>query len=416
VNPRRTADNIFVRVRLLRSAAIYGKFKASNAKAGVRDMGFVLRTLAALAAVVALSACKPTSTAQAPPPSMPPAVGVVTVEERGITPFLSFIGRVRAIQIYQVRARVEGFLEKINFKDGQHVRAGDLLYQIEKTQYTASVDQAKANVAAAQAVERNAQLAYDRAAELVKTSSGTQATVDSTRANLDSAKATILQNQAALTIAQENLSYTDIFSPVDGRIGFTAITLGNLVNSASGVLVTVVSDDPIYVEFPVSMRQIADIAAQHKGDITKGENIKVLATLANGKPYDEVGDWRFVSNQVDPQTDTVSVRATFANPQLALVDGAFVTVKVEQGAPQQRLIIPRSALQLDQIGVYVLIVDADKKVQVKRVTTGEAVNTDIAIASGLNAGDKVIIDGIQKVRPGLVVNATDVSGAAGAAK
>ena len=160
MNPRRTADNIFVRVRLLRSAAIYGKFKASNAKAGVRDMGFVLKTLAALAAVVALSACKPTSTAQAPPPSMPPAVGVVTVEERGITPFLSFIGRVRAIQIYQVRARVEGFLEKINFKDGQHVRAGDLLYQIEKTQYTASVDQAKANVAAAQAVERNAQLAY----------------------------------------------------------------------------------------------------------------------------------------------------------------------------------------------------------------------------------------------------------------
>jgi membrane fusion protein, multidrug efflux system len=225
-----------------------------------------------------------------------------------------------------------------------------------------------------------------------------------------------LQNQAALAIAQENLGYTDITTPVDGRIGFTAITLGNLVNAASGVLVTVVSDDPIYVEFPVSMRQIADISAQHKGDITKGDNIKVLATLANGKPYDHDGDWRFVSNQVDPQTDTVSVRATFPNPQLALGDGAFVTVKVEQGAPQKRLIIPRSALQLDQIGVYVLIVDDDKKVQVKRVTTGEAVNTDIAIASGLNAGDKVIIDGIQKVRPGLVVNATDVSGAAGAAK
>jgi membrane fusion protein (multidrug efflux system) len=371
--------------------------------------------VATIVACLALAACKPTTTAQAPP-SPPPAVGVVTVEERGITPFLSFIGRVRAIQIYQVRARVEGFLEKINFKDGQHVKAGDLLYQIEKTQYAASVDQAKANVASAQAIERNAQYAYDRAAELVKTSSGTQATVDSTRANLDSAKATILQNQAALAIAQENLGYTDITTPVDGRIGFTAITLGNLVNAASGVLVTVVSDDPIYVEFPVSMRQIADISAQHKGDITKGDNIKVLATLANGKPYDHDGDWRFVSNQVDPQTDTVSVRATFPNPQLALVDGAFVTVKVEQGAPQKRLIIPRSALQLDQIGVYVLIVDDDKKVQVKRVTTGEAVNTDIAIASGLNAGDKVIIDGIQKVRPGLVVNATDVSGAAGAAK
>ena len=379
-------------------------------------MNWVATRAAALAACVALSACKPTATAQAPAPPPPPAVGVVTVEQRGITPFLSFIGRLKAIQIYQVRARVEGFLEKINFKDGQHVKAGDLLYQIEKTQYAALVDQAKANVAAAEAVERNAQLAYNRAAELVKTSSGTQATVDQTRATLDSAKASILQNQAALAIAQENLGYTDITTPVDGRIGFTAVTLGNLVNAATGVLVTVVSDDPIYVEFPVSMRQIADLAAQHKGDITKGDNIKVLATLANGKPYDHDGTWRFVSNQVDPQTDTVSVRATFANPQLALVDGAFVTVKVEQGAPQTRLIIPRSALQLDQIGVYVLVVDADKKVQVKRVTTAEAVDTEIAIASGLKAGDKVIVDGIQKVRPGLVVNASDVGGAAGAAK
>ena len=134
------------------------------------------------------------------------------------------------------------------------------------------------------------------------------------------------------------------------------------------------------------------------------------------KPYGEVGDWKFVSNQVDQQTDAVPVRATFANPQRVLLDGAFVTVKVEAGEPQQRLIIPRSALQLDQIGVYVLIVDANKKVQVRRVTTAEAVDTEIAIASGLAAGDKVIVDGIQKVRPGQVVEATDVGSEPGAPK
>ena len=178
------------------------------------------------------------------------------------------------------------------------------------------------------------------------------------------------------------------------------------------MLATVVSDDPIYVEFPVSMRQIADLAARHNGEISHGTDIKVHATLANGKPYDQAGDWSFVSNQVDQQTDTVSVRATFPNPQRALLDGAFVTVKVEQGAPQQRLIIPRAALQLDQIGVYVLVVDGDQKAQVRRVTTGEAVKTEIAIASGLNQGDKVIVDGMQKVRPGQVVNATEVSGEA----
>jgi membrane fusion protein (multidrug efflux system) len=379
-------------------------------------MNYSLRGLAAAFVCIALSACKPTATSQAPAPTPPPAVGVVTVESRGVTPSLAFIGRVKAIETYQARARVEGFLQNIAFRDGQHIKAGDLLFQIEKTQYAAAVEQAKANVAAAEAVERNAQFAYNRAAELVKSSAGTQATVDSTQATLDSAKASVLQNQAALTIANENLGYTDISSPIDGRIGFTAVTLGNLVNASTGVLATVVSDDPIYVEFPVSMRQIADLEAQHKGDISNGDGIKVHAMLANGKPYDKVGDWRFVSNQVDQQTDTVPVRATFPNPQRALLDGAFVTVKVDEGAPQQRLIIPRSALQLDQIGVYVLIVDADKKVQVRRVTTAEAVETEIAIASGLQAGEKVIVDGIQKVRPGQVVNATDVGGGAGAAK
>ena len=215
-----------------------------------------------------------------------------------------------------------------------------MLYQIEKTQYQAAVEQAQANVAAAEAVERNAQLAFNRAAELVKSSAGTQATVDQTRASLDSAKASVLQNQAALDIANENLGYTDIVSPIDGRIGFTAVTLGNLVNAATGVLDTVVSDDPIYVEFPVSMRQIADLQTKFKGDISAGVGIKVKATLANGKDYDKVGDWKFVSNQVDQQTDTMPVRATFDNPQRELVDGAFVTVKVEEGAPQPRLVIP----------------------------------------------------------------------------
>ena len=364
------------------------------------------------AACIALCACKPTDTAQQPAPAPPPAVGVVAVEQRGITPSLSFIGRVRAVETFQARARVEGFLTKIAFKDGQQVKAGELLYQIEKTQYTAAVEQAKANVAAAEAVARNAQLAFNRASDLVKTSAGTQATVDSTRATLDSANASIMQNQAALTIANENLGYTDIMSPIEGRVGFTAVTLGNLVNAATGVLATVVSDDPIYVEFPVSMRQIADLASQHKGDVSRATDIKVHATLANGKPYDQVGDWSFVSNQVDQQTDTVAVRATFANPRRVLLDSAFVTVKVERGAPQQRLVIPRSALQLDQVGVYVMVVDDDKKAVVRRVTTAEAVGTEIAIASGLKEGEKVIIDGVQKVRPGQVVNATDVAGEA----
>lgn len=379
-------------------------------------VNFALRGLALGLSCAALSACKPTATTASATPTPPPGVGVVAVERRGVTPSLSFIGRVKAVETYQVRARVVGFLTKIAYTDGQYVKAGQLLYQIEKTQYQAAVQQAEANLASAKALELNAQIAYTRASDLVKSSAGTQANVDQTRANLDSAKASVLQNEASLTIAKENLGYTDIASPIDGRIGFTAVTLGNLVTASGGVLATVVSDDPIYVEFPVSMRQIADLSALHKGDVTHGVDIKVRATLANGKPYDQVGDWSFVSNQVDQQTDSLSVRATFPNPKSALVDGAFVTVKVEEGAPQQRLVIPRSALQLDQIGVYVLVVGDDKKVEVRRVQTGEALDTEIAIVSGLKAGEKVIVDGIQKVRPGQVVNATEIGGASGAAK
>jgi membrane fusion protein (multidrug efflux system) len=362
-----------------------------------------------------LAACKPTEQPAAPPPP-PPGVGVQQAQLRGVSSTYSFVGRVKAVDTVQLRARVEGFLEKVLFTEGQQVKTGSLLYQIEKTQYQAAVDQANANLAAAEAQELNAQLQFNRSSELVKTNNVPQATVDQNRAALDSAKASVLQNKAALTIAQENLSYTDIASPIDGRIGLTTFTQGNLVNPASGVLATIVSDDPTYVEFPVSMRQIADIMTAHKQEAVGSINIKVYIQLANRQEYAHPGVWNYVGNQVDPQTDTLLVRATFPNPERQLVDGAFVTVEVKESEEKPRLVIPRAALQLDQGGTFVLVVDKDHKVQIKRVTAGEALKTDIAIASGLEAGDQVIVDGVQKVRPGQVVAETVVSEDGGAAK
>ncbi|MGA2045717.1 MAG: efflux RND transporter periplasmic adaptor subunit [Roseiarcus sp.] len=372
------------------------------------------RYLAMAMLVASLAGCRETQ--QAAPPAPPPAVGVQLARMKGVTPSLAFVGRIKAVNTVQLRARVEGFLEKVLFTEGQNVKTGDLLYQIEKTQYQAAVDQANANVAAAQAQELNAQLQFNRTAELVKSQSVSQATLDQNRANLESARASVLQNKAALAIAQENLGYTDIASPIDGRIGLTTYTLGNLVNSASGVLATIVSDDPIYVEFPVSNRQIADITAAHKQDAGGPINIKVLVQLANRKQYGHAGVWNYIGNQVDQQTDTLLVRATLPNPERQLVDGAFVTVQVQENEEQPRLVIPRAALQLDQAGVYVLVVDKDHKVETRRVTTGEAVNTEIAIPSGLAAGDAVIVDGVQKVRPGQVVDTTVIPADPGAEK
>lgn len=378
-------------------------------------MNRLLRGLCISIVCIILAGCKPTEQAAAPS-APPPGVGVVIARMQGVKPSFAFIGRVKAVNTVQVRARVEGFLEKILFTEGQLVKTGDLLFQIEKTEYSAALEQAKANEAAAEAQELNAQFQFNRAAELVKTSAGTQATVDTTRAALDSAKANVLLTKAAITIAEENLGYTDIFSPIDGRIGLTTYTLGNLVNPASGVLATIVSVDPIYAEFPVSARQIADLMKTHKQDTAGPTDIKVFVTLANGEPYDQPGTWTFTGNQVDQTTDTLLVRAVLPNPQGRLIDGAYITVKVEEAEQQPRLVIPRSALLLDQIGVYVLVVDGEGKVAVKRVTTGEAVNTDIAIASGLQAGDRVIVEGLQKVRPGQSVKATDVAPNDGAGK
>ena len=179
----------------------------------------------------------------------------------------------------QLRARVEGFLEKVLFTEGQDVKTGDLLYEIEKTQYQAAMEQAKANLAAAQAQELNAELTFNRSSELSKNQTVPQAVLDQSRANLDSAKASVLQNEAALTIARENLGYTDVKSPIDGRIGLTAYTQGNLVNPASGVLATIVSQDPIYVQFPVSVREFENVRAARKQE--NGRLIKIEVLVAS---------------------------------------------------------------------------------------------------------------------------------------
>jgi membrane fusion protein (multidrug efflux system) len=360
-----------------------------------------------------LAACDEKKPAAAPAPVV--SVGVTPAAVKGVSQAYNFVGRIKAIDTVQLRARVEGFLEKVLFREGDDVKTGQLLYQIEKDQLQAQVDQAKANVAAAQATELNAQLQYNRALELVKNQNIPVATVDQNRANLDGAKATVLQTQAALTQAEVNLSYTDIKAPIDGRIALTAYTEGNLVNAASGVLDTIVSQDPIYVLFPVSVRQLEEIRAarqQENGSLIK---IEILVRLSSGKDYPHPGVWNYTDPQVDQTTDTLTMRATLPNPERQLVDGQFVTVIVKERKEQPRLVVPQAALQVDQAGYYVLVVDADHKVEQRRVTTGSTQGTDIVIQDGVKEGDQVIIDGVQKVRPGQVVRVSGEAPANGPA-
>src|SRR4051812_32402363 len=223
-----------------------------------RKLGFRMRLLAAVCLLLPLlPGCDEKKQAAAPPAK--PAVGVRPAAMKGVSQSFEFVGRIKAVNKVDLRARVEGFLEKVLFREGQDIKTGDLLYQIEKVQFQAQVDQAKANLASAEAEVTNARAQYARQAQLARDQFTPQSQVDQWRATLDSDTAKVLQMQAALKQAQVNLDYTDIRSPVAGRIGRTAHTLGNLVNPASGVLATIVSQDPIYVQFPVSVRELETI-------------------------------------------------------------------------------------------------------------------------------------------------------------
>jgi len=348
----------------------------------------------------------PTTAAAAAPP---PAVTVITVHPTEITPSVEFNGRVVAVDTVDLRARVTGFLEQRRFEEGADVAAGDLLFVLEKDQYQAVVEQQQAELASAEANKANTAAQLQRGEELVKNDNIPKSEVDLRRADDQMAAAGIQEAQAALEQAQINLGYTDIHAPIGGRISRAAVSVGNLVGPDSDVLATIVSQDPIYVTFPVSQRQLMEYRREDGGE---GPPV-VRVTLPDGTLYDQPGELNFLDVQVDQSTDTVTVRAELPNPGRMLVDGQFVNVRVEAGAPEPVLAVPQAALQVDQAGPYVLVVGSDDKVEARRVTLGASEGAQAVVQDGLNAGERVIVEGIQKVRPGMAVAASEAQAPGG---
>jgi membrane fusion protein, multidrug efflux system len=294
----------------------------------------------------------------------PPAVTVSPVVNRQVTETADFVGRVVAIDKVDVVARVPGFIEERNFTEGQQVKTGDLLFRIEQDTYKAAVDQQKANVAKAKATEVNAALQLQRGKELIHNQTIPQSTLDQRAADEAAAQAEVLQAEALLQQAQINLGYTEIRSPIDGRVGLAIFTVGNLVEPSSGRLATIVSQDPIYVTFPASER---DVIAYKRRLAESGGIVHIK--LPDGTIYGHPGLTNFLDVQVETNTDTVIVRAEFPNPEGLLVPGGIVGVGVDTGSPKWALLVPQSAIQLDQAGHFVLVVDGTKKVELRRVTT-----------------------------------------------
>ena len=362
-----------------------------------RNCPLVARSL--LAACILLTGYQAAAAQGAPPP----AVTVTPVVSREVTSTGDFIGRVAAIDKVDVVARISGFINERNFTEGQQVKTGDLLFSIEPDTYRAAVDQQNANLAKAKATEVNANLQLQRGQELVRNQNIPQSEVDQRAANAQGAHADVMQAQALLEQARINLGYTEIRSPIDGRIGPANFTVGNLVSPSSGTLATIVSQDPIYVTFQASEADVIEYKHRIAASADKNPHVTIHIKLPDGTVYPRPGRTNLLDVQVQPDTDTVLVRAQLSNPEGMLIPGGIVGVMVERGAPQALLVVPQSAVQLDQAGRYVMVVGPDKKVEQRRITTGVEQGRDIVVTEGLKEGELVIVEGIQKVHPGLVV-------------
>ena len=371
-------------------------------------MSAIRNAIATSLCVLVLAGCGDQKQAQQQAATPPAAVGVVTLQERPVAKGYEFIGRVKAVTEVDILARVEGFLEAIHFREGQEVKKGDLLFSIEKDLFKAQVDQYKAQVAAAQANLANDEIQYARDLQLVKNQNVPQSTVDKDLAARDAGKAQVLLSQAQLEQAQINLGYTDIYAAVDGKIGAHNYDVGNLVSPSSKPLVTLVSQDPMYVTFPVSQEKLLEIRESRQQDDGSLTKIEFVIRFSDGSQYQYSGRWDFTAPQVDQSTDTVEMRATLPNPDRQLIDGQYVKVILKERKPQNRLVVPQAAVQTAQGGNQVLVVGSDNKVVARIVELGQTEGADYVVTKGLQLGEKVIVEGLQKAKPGQVVAPTEV--------
>ena len=382
----------------------------------------ILGKIGRISAVLALlplgsAAFAPGAFAQGKPGGGPPSVGVVKAEKKPITESNEFIGRIEAIQKVDIVARVTAYLDKVDFVDGAEVKKGAPLYELERAPFQADLDAKKAVADQFDAQLTNAKLSQERAQTLMKSNAGAQATVDSTTAAQKALEAQLLGAKASVEQSQINLDYTRILSPIDGKLGRTKITRGNVVSGSSGTLVTIVSQDPMYVTFPVSVRTLLQLREKYAGNGGfKAVTIKVK--LPTGKIYDTAGTLDFVDNTVQASTDTIILRGTIPNPTLPipsnnqlreLSDNEFVTVLLEGVTPVEVLAIPRSSVLMDQQGDYVYVVGADNKAERRNVKLGQSTPALASVTDGLKDGELVVAEGVQRVKAGNPVSPSPVT-------
>jgi RND family efflux transporter MFP subunit len=373
-------------------------------------MSYARNYLAAALLLLALglTGCGRASTAAVPTAPVP--VTASHPIERKVGDYADFTSRTAAIESVDVRARVGGYLDKINFKEGTLVKKGDLLCEIDPRPYKAQVDFAKAQVAANEALLKKAQADNLRFKTLAIKSPNavTQADLDQYQAAEDQAIANVGTAKATLETNELNLGFTKVLSPIDGRTSRYIVTIGNLVQQDVTLLTTIVSVDPIYAYADVdehTVLHIRELIQQGKAKSARDVELHVKLGLSNEGGFPRDGIVNFVDNQVNPKTGTLRVRAVFANGDQFLTPGMFARVRIPIGEPHEALLITDRAIDTDQGQKIVYIVDKDNKVDSRPVKLGAEHDGLRAIEAGLSPSDLMIVNGLQRIRPGVTVDA-----------
>lgn len=347
-----------------------------------------------------------TAQEQSPPP---PKVIVSAAYTKELIREATFIGRGEATAKTDLVARVTGVITEIVAKDGASVNAGDVIFKIEPDTYQAELAGQEAAVQRAEANVKLAEIELERKVELLRRDTVPVSERDIAQANASVAKADLAAAQASLKDAELNLERTVIKAPFDGRIGRSEISLGALVSSSTGPLATLVQETPMYVTFSLSEPQLLGVLERlDKGVddlVNNSDSPNVFIKLPDGTQLEESGKIVFIDNQINPSTGTISLRAEFENERRMILDGGFVSILIEALEPTLSVLIPQNAVQRDQRGDFVLIVTDKQLVEQRYVVLGPQEELDVVVSDGLREGESVIVDGLQRVRPGVAVNA-----------
>jgi len=372
-----------------------------------------------LAAAFPLAACS----GKAPPQAAtgPVEVGVVTLAPAAVTLTRELPGRTAATRVAEVRARVNGIVLKRLFTEGSDVKEGQPLFRIDPAPYQAALDSATAQLARAEASLANARLTAQRYSDLVKDDAVSRQEYENATATLKTSEADVAAGRAAVDAARINLGYTTVTSPVSGRIGRSAVTEGAFVQQSQATLLATVQQlDPMYVD----VTQSSADALRLRRDLAEGrlqsagrEQARVRLVLEDGREYGTAGALQFADVTVDPSTGSITLRALFPNPRSELLPGMFVRARLEEGVSPQALLVPQQGVSRDQKGLpTALVVNAERKVERRQLVTDRAIGDAWLVSSGVKPGDQVIVEGLQKVRPGVEVKAVPAGGVKQAAR